>query len=41
MDAIATLIAIVVGLIGFGIAATGWGHDSRDIRDDARAWTIH
>jgi hypothetical protein len=37
MDAIATVLVIVIGLVGFDFAALRWGADSRDrIADDHR-----
>ncbi len=41
MEAIATAIVILIGLVGFDLAATRWGADSRDrVRDDHQGWPI-
>ena len=41
MEALATVAAIVVGLIGLDLAALRWGSDSRQLgRDHGRRWSI-
>ena len=42
MEFLAVIAAILVGLVGFDLAAIRWGSDSREgIRDEHRAWPIH
>jgi uncharacterized membrane protein YuzA (DUF378 family) len=42
MEAIATLIVILIGLVGFDVAANLWGEDSRErTSDDFAGWPIH
>ena len=42
MEAIATAIVILIGLVGFDLAAMRWGTDSRErVRDEHQGWPIH
>jgi len=41
MEAIVTLIVILVGIVGFDLAAMRWGSDSRErARDEHAGWPI-
>ena len=42
MEAIVTLIVILVSIVGFDLAAMRWGEDSRErTRDEHAGWPIH
>jgi hypothetical protein len=42
MEAIFTVIAVLIGIVGFDLAAMRWGEDSRDRTSDEHAgWPIH
>jgi hypothetical protein len=42
MEALATVVTLMVALIGFGLAAMRSGSDSREaVRDEHRGWPIH
>jgi hypothetical protein len=42
MEAIATAIVLLIGIVGFDLAAMRWGSDSREqVRDEHRGWPIH
>jgi hypothetical protein len=42
MEAIFTVIAVLIGIVGFDLAAMRWGEDSRERTGDEHAgWPIH
>jgi hypothetical protein len=42
MEAIFTVIAVLIGIVGFDLAAMRWGEDSRErTRDEHAGWPIH
>jgi len=42
MEAIATAIVLLIGIVCFDLAAMRWGSDSREgVRDEHRGWPIH
>ena len=42
MEAIVTLIVILIGIVGFDVAAMRWGEDSRERPSDEHlGWPIH
>jgi hypothetical protein len=42
MEAIVTLLVILIGLVGFDAVAMRWGQDSRErTSDEFASWPIH
>ena len=42
MEAIASVIVILIALVGFDLVAMRWGTDSRErVRDEHQGWPIH
>ncbi|HEY8439378.1 MAG TPA: hypothetical protein VIK65_12270 [Candidatus Limnocylindrales bacterium] len=40
MEALATVAAILIGLVGLGVASVRWGADSRQLGDCEPRWSI-